>query len=279
MPGSAIWLASYPKSGNTWMRLALRSLSSGGDDVALTDIARYGSVVNNRDMLDDVLETESGHLTDAEIARLRPMLHDALFAVGKPPSLVKVHDAWSRTPGGRVMFDARHTHATIYILRDPRDVAISWARFMNRSIDWAIAYLANPEAMIRNSRRQLSSTVPQFIGHWSAHVTSWVDDSGLAPLVVRYEDMHADLPATLRRIADRLGWSPSDAAIAGAVVATRFDRLADQERRHGFGENPDTAERFFHSGRAGGWREVLTPEQAAAIERSHEIVMRRFAYL
>jgi aryl sulfotransferase len=279
MPGSAIWLTSYPKSGNTWMRLALRSLSGGGEEIALTDIARYGNIVNSRDVLDEVLETESGHLTEAEIALLRPTLHDALFAIGRPPSMVKVHDAWARTTTGRAMFDAHHTHATIYMLRDPRDVAISWARFMNRSIDWAIGYLANPAATIRHGRRQLSSTVPQFLGAWSAHVGSWIDDSGLDPLVVRYEDMHADLPATLRRVADRIGWTPDDQAIAGAVVATRFDRLAEQERRHGFGENPDTAERFFRAGRVGGWRDLLTPEQVATIERDHGAVMRRFGYL
>ncbi|MES2044131.1 MAG: sulfotransferase domain-containing protein [Pseudomonadota bacterium] len=279
MPGSAIWLASYPKSGNTWMRLALRSLVGEGEEVALTDIARFGTVVISRDMFDKVLETESGHLTDAEIALLRPTLHDALFAAGKAPSLVKVHDMWLRTAAGRPLFDRHHTHATIYILRDPRDVAISWARFMNRSIDWAIAYLANPGAVIRNAPRQFSSIVPQAVGHWSTHVTSWIDDSDLGPVVVRYEDMHADLPAILRRIAERIGWSAGDVATAGAVAATQFDRLAEQERRHGFGENPDTAERFFRAGRAGGWRDILTPDQVATIERDHGAVMRRFGYL
>jgi len=195
------------------------------------------------------------------------------------PAPVKEHDAWSRTTAGRALFDAHHTHAAIYILRDPRDVAISWAHFMGRTIDWTIRYMADHGAMIRGGTRQLSTSMPQFLGRWSTHVTGWVDESGLAPLVVRYEDMHADLPRTLHRIADHIGWTVSDEAIIGAVAATRFDRLADQERRHGFGENSDTADRFFRSGRAGGWREVLTAEQAATIERDHAQVMRRFGYL
>jgi aryl sulfotransferase len=279
MPGSAIWLASYPKSGNTWVRLALRSLSVGGEEIALTDIAGFGGVVIGRGMFDEFLETESGHLTGDEITLLRPTLHDVLFATGKPSAPVKVHDAWFRTTAGRALFDVHHTHATIYILRDPRDVAISWAYFMDRTIDWTIGYMADSAAMIRYGPRQLSMSVPQFLGHWSAHVSGWIDDSGLDPLVVRYEDMHADLPVALRRIADHIGWAARDEAIAGAVAATRFDRLADQERRHGFGENARTADRFFRSGRVGGWREVLTAEQAATIERDHEAVMRRFGYL
>jgi aryl sulfotransferase len=279
MDSGAIWLASYPKSGNTWARLALWSLRADGSAPALTDIAQFGTVVTGRRLFDDLLEIESGHLTDAEIELLRPVLHDVLFAPDRPSELIKVHDAWFRTAAGRPVFDAKHSRAAIYILRDPRDVAVSWARFSNLSIDWAVRYLANPRASLTLDQRRLNSAVPQFLGSWSAHVTSWVDESGLDPVVVRYEDMHADLPGTLRRIAGRLGWPASDAAIEGAVAATRFDRLADEERRHGFHEIPDTASRFFVSGRAGGWRDVLTPEQAATIERDHEMVMRRFGYL
>ncbi len=279
MDGSAIWLASYPKSGNTWLRLALWSLLAGGGAPALTDIAEFGNVVTARRLFDEALEVESGHLTNAETELLRPVLHDVLFAPDRPAELVKVHDAWFRTAAGRPVFDAKHSRAAIYILRDPRDVAISWARFSNQPIDWAIAYLANPRASLTPDHRRLNGTVPEFLGDWSGHVTSWIDESGLDPLVVRYEDMHADLPGMLSRIAARLGWPVSDEALAGALAATRFDRLAEEERRHGFSEMPATASRFFVSGRAGGWRDVLTPEQAATIERDHEAVMRRFGYL
>lgn len=279
MSGSAIWLASYPKSGNTWIRLALWSLLADGGAPALTDIEQFGNLVTGRRLFDDMLEVESGHLTNAEIELLRPMLHDLLFASDGPSELVKVHDAWFHTVAGRAVFDAKHSRAAIYILRDPRDVAVSWARFSNQSIDWAIAYLSDPRASLTPDDRRLNNTIPQFLGNWSAHVTSWIDESGLDPLVVRYEDMHADLPGALARIAARLDWPVSDEALAGVVAATRFERLADEERRHGFSEVPDTASHFFVSGRAGGWRDVLTPDQAATIERDHETVMRRFGYL
>ena len=279
MGGGAIWLASYPKSGNTWIRLALKSLLARGENVALDDIARFGTAVTGRRLFDDMLEVESGHLTDAEVELLRPVLHDALFASGAQEQLIKVHDAWFRTAAGRALFDAHHSRAAIYVLRDPRDVAVSWARFSARPIDWAIGFLADPAAVLAPDRRGLSGNVRQFLGRWSAHVTSWIDDSALAPLVVRYEDMHADPAGTLARIATHLGWAASDTTIGGAVAATRFDRLAEQERQHGFAEIPDSASRFFVSGRAGGWRDILSAEQAATIERDHAAVMRRFGYL
>ena len=97
--------------------------------------------------------------------------------------------------------------------------------------------------------------------------------------MIRYEDMISDMPGALTRMAEHLGWPVEPGAIAGAVAATQFDRLAELEKRHGFGEVPDSAQRFFVSGRAGGWRDVLTAEQAARIEQDHGAVMRRFGYL
>ena len=274
----AVWLASYPKSGNTWTRLALLSLQSDGAAIGLSDLSSFGGMATARRLFDGLLEVDSGHLTHDEIDDLRPAFHDLHFEKDEP-QLCKVHDLWFRTSAGRPVFDRRHTHAAIYLLRDPRDVAVSWARFSNLSVDWAIGYLANTRARVAANRKHIDNNIPQKLGTWSNHVTSWVDESGLEPLVVRYEDMIADMSVALTRMAHHLGWPAEPEAVAGAVMATRFERLAEQERRHGFMEMPDSAPRFFVSGRAGGWRDVLTAEQAARIEQDHGAVMRRFGYL
>jgi aryl sulfotransferase len=277
--GGVLWLASYPKSGNTWARIALLSLREGGAHLDLNEVVGFFKMPTTRLLFDKVLEVEAGNLTLDELEFLRPALHDAIAALDDEPQLLKVHDCWFRNTVGRPIFDRSHTRGAIYIIRDPRDVAISWARFNGRSIDWSIGNLADPTSQMASSRTKSVSSIAQRLGHWSAHVTGWVDDSGLAPLVVRYEDMHADLADTLARMAAHIGWTTSPEAIAGAIEASRFDRLAAQERQTSFSELPDTASQFFVSGRAGGWREILTAEQAATIERDHEAVMRRFGYL
>ena len=274
-----IWLASYPKSGNTWARIALYSLLNGGAQVDLKDISHFCATTNRRLLFEQVLEAEAGGLTDEELENLRPILHDALSLTASRQDLWKVHDCWHCTAHGRPIFDPTHTSATIYILRDPRDVAISWAHFNGRSIDWAIASMADPDSGLKVSSDKITPVVSQWLGHWSRHVISWIDESGLSPLVVRYEDMHADLGRVLERIAGQIGWPTTPESIAGAIAASRFERLADQERAVGFGGTPDTAERFFVSGRAGGWRDMLSPLQAGIVERDHQDVMRRFGYL
>ncbi len=277
--GRAIWLASYPKSGNTWLRLALKSLQDGGAAITLDDIATFAQMPLARRVFDGLLEVDSGHLTDAEIEALRPAFHDVYFGSDGVAELCKIHDRWFRTAAGRPLFDLGHTRAAIYIVRDPRDVAVSWARFANWPVDRSIRFLAGPQSMLRPASDRITGAIPQRIGTWSDHALSWIDESGLAPLVLRYEDMHADLPATLARVVAHLGWDATPSSIAGAVAATQFDRLADEEARRGFREKPPTAARFFHTGRSGGWRDVLTPDQAARIVADHAPMMRRFGYL
>jgi aryl sulfotransferase len=274
----AIWLASYPKSGNTWARFALRSLKGGGEQLRLDQIGGFAIWNATHGLMDFWLEVESNHLSLAEVEALRPAYHAAYFA-GREPRACKVHDLWQPPAEGPALFDASFTHATIYMLRDPRDVAVSWARFMGQTLDRAIARLADPECGINPDSGRGKSQFRQRLGTWSEHVVSWVDESGLIPLVVRYEDMLAEPGESLRRMAGAMGWQAQDDAIAGAVAATRFERLADLERRHGFPERADSTDRFFRSGKAGGWREVLTPGQAARIERDHGAVMARFGYL
>lgn len=274
----AIWLASYPKSGNTWMRLALRSLLRDGAALDLTAIAGFGEVPTTRDLFDRVLETDSAHLTQDEIETLRPALHDLHYGASGQPIVCKVHDRW-RVADGRALFASDHTHGTLYLLRDPRDVAISWARFSDSTIDQAIEFMARPSASLTSSEHQIGPHIAQQLGSWSDHIAGWVDASGLSPRVIRYEDMIADLGAILTDVAAYLGWSITPDAVRGSVRATEFSRLADQERRHGFVELPSSAKRFFVTGTSGGWRDILLPAQVAAIESHHGTMMERFGYL
>ncbi len=115
-------------------------------------------------------------------------------------------------------------------------------------------------------------------GSWSAHVASWAGRRERTRLVLRYEDMQA-IPERCFGTAIRfLGGDPVPERLAKAIGFSGFAGLRAQEQAAGFIERPATAARFFRSGRAGQWREALSREQAAAIERDHGTVMARFGY-
>ena len=271
----AIWLASYPRSGNTWTRMALYSLRNDGSDVDFNEIGAFGAMIVGREWIDRALEIDTALMTQRELDELRPDANASIYREAR--RLTKVHDAWIRTPSGRPVFDAAFTHATIYLIRDPRDVAVSWARFSAWPMERSVAFLCNHKASLATG--VISTQLRQPLGSWSDHAASWIDESGLAPLVIRYEDQLADPAGSLRAMAAHIGWEAQEQAIAAAIEKTRFDELAAKERREGFTEIAPRTERFFHTGKAGTWRSVLTAEQARRLEVEHGPMMRRYGYL
>ncbi len=271
------WLASYPKSGNTWLRIFLQSLIAGGKEVNLNALDLVSSV-GSREHFDRILDIASSDLTDDEIARARPAQYAIESFEAKTPLLRKVHDAWGLTPDGKPLFPPELTLGAIYIVRDPRDVAVSYAHHMSWTVDRTIAFMANPSAVIALSKRRIALQLPQHLSSWSRHVESWLD----APVrlhLLKYEDMLADPVASFGGIARFLGYDLTPAEVEAAIDATRFERLRAAEEKDGFIERMTGAERFFRRGIAGGWRDTLSSEQAARIEADHRSMMCKLGYL
>ena len=165
---------------------------------------------------------------------------------------------------------------TIYIVRDPRDVAISLAAHNGSTIDNAITDMATQGYGTQNSQ----DAAFEVWGSWSENTLSWTDKPHDAVLVVRYEDMHADPTATFTAVAKHLRQKPTSEQIGEAIALSSFDELRDAEIAAGdFRERSERADRFFREGRAGEWHEKLTPEQARRIEDKHREQMTKFGYL
>jgi len=274
--GGIYWLASYPKSGNTWFRAFLRNLQDGAESPA--DInALAATIASNRCWLDDVLGFDTADLTDAEAQRLRPSVYNWSGRAAEP-AYHKIHDAYTWADG-EPLVGRGGTCGALYIVRNPLDVASSLAHHLGLSLDEAIAHMGNKAFRLATSARRFNSQVSQHLLTWSGHVESWVDAPGLACLVVRYEDMLARPSETFMRAARFLGLPDDPARVDRAIRFSDFKVLADLEARHGFAERTAEADRFFRRGKAGGWREQLSAVQVERIIADHGAVMRRFGYL
>jgi hypothetical protein len=276
MPGGIWWLASYPKSGNTWLRAILATLISG-KPVDINAMAFLGPHAASRSRFDRALGLDSASLSEEQELNLRPRVYEILAAEAERPLYCKTHDAFVPTPNDEPLFPTAATRGAVYVVRDPRAVAVSLGHFTARSIDETIAAMDNPREVFAGSTHRLSQHLRQPLLRWCEHVESWL----AAPFPVhllRYEDMLADPHATVRAVAAFLGLSASDADISLAVEATSFSRLQGQERATGFAESPRHAAAFFREGEAEGWRRALTAEQAGRIVAAHGPVMRRLGY-
>lgn len=273
------WLASYPKSGNTWLRLALNSYRNDGSEPDFSRQLDFAHAASSRRRFDECLGVASSDLLPEEILTLRPRMYEIQASAVREPLFNKVHDAWRLTPAGEPLFPAAVTLGTIYVVRDPRDVVLSLAGHIGVDLDRTIDFLLDGRATLCLQQGWLLEQLPQLLGSWGDHVRSWLDlPMPWKPLLVRYEDMLAQPVESLARIVEYCGWSVELERLERTVAATRFERLQAAEASHGFNERPVRAAKFFREGRAGGWREQLTDMQRQRVEEATAVMRERLGY-
>lgn len=284
MTAAIVWLASYPKSGNTWLRILLSNLLAQAEQpININQISLAGLFPVSIQQMSEATLIDAALLRPNEADLLRPSVIAALLTgVGREAGdqFVKVHDAYRFLPDGTPLLGRDVARAALYILRDPRDVVVSASRLYGLSVDRAIDVI-NKDRYLRYRVDRAGTQVPQRLLDWSGHVRSWTRQSDVPVHVLRYEDLLADTVAAFGKAVEFLGLSSSPDALATAVRHADFKELSRQEGELGFRENVDRAagSRFFRAGRAGGWVDVLTPAQAAAIEAAHGEVMAAYGYL
>jgi hypothetical protein len=279
-PKGIVWLASYPKSGNTWLRIFLYhlmriqlGLPREEDELNHLDRAS-GYEAKLFGLFEKFLEKPLATASRAEVMSVRALVHLTVADRMKGVALLKTHNLLGEL-GDAPTVNLAASAGGIYVVRDPRDVAPSLAKHIGRSIDEAIEVMRTPAFATDNS----AETAFELWGSWSEHVTSWAIDPNRAVLVVRYEDMLAKPTETFTAIVRHLRQTATDDQIADAIELSSFDKLKRQEDERGFRETSDRAERFFVAGKSGKWRETLTGSQVDAIVGPHYRAMEHFGYL
>ena len=273
--GRIVWLASYPKSGNTWVRSFLTAYRTGLGKVDIN--ALDAELAAWRPAIDEWLGFETDFLLPTELRTVLPMAYSQWSQHARQTVFLKIHDCWSLTAQGEPVFPAEATQGVVQMVRDPRDVAVSASHHWGVSLDTAVDRLNAPDYWI--AKKSDNQQIPQFLSDWSNHVQSW-GRSGLPRLLLRYEDMRSDPLACFRQVLGFVGWDVDEAKLTQAVNACSFERLQAQEQAQGFRERLAAATAgFFRQGQVGGWRGVLSAEQAQRIVDSHAPVMRELGYL
>jgi hypothetical protein len=279
-----VWLASYPKSGNTWTRTFLHNLLGqlDGDDTE-HDI----NEINEFTTWDLASRRYEPHLKDkipsgktvqdldrAEIAAVRPLVQAEIAAQTDGLALVKTHHALMMDRGHPTL-NFQVTSGAVYLVRNPLDVAVSYSHHLNTDIDHAILQMETQGLETPMAER----SVYEVYGSWSEHVASWTAKPHRAICVLRYEDMLADPREAFSKLANHLLLHPTPTQLDIAIARSSFEKLKAQEEKNGFREKPEFAKQFFRKGEAGEWRETLTRRQVRRIVKAHAAQMERFGYL
>jgi hypothetical protein len=254
------WLASYPKSGNTWLRFLACNLV-------------FGEVASA-----------------AALNQLAPDLHEAGASFEPPdqPLLVKTHYCYSP----QLRF-ADRTAAAVYVLRDPADVLVSNFYYSGRSgspggdrVELFERYLETFIAARGDPR-----WVSMGMGTWEENVRSWLGQRERFPvLLIRYEELLSDGARVAGQLCQSLGIRRDAAAVTAALEHSSFGRMRQIEeadiraRRVGIFYKPylqapiDAGVRFMRAGTRGGAAQLLSDEQWRRFNAAFGELRREFGY-
>jgi hypothetical protein len=268
-------LASYPRSGNTFLRVLLANyLNDRPGPVSLSALPWLSKGEHIEHLWREITGAAPAMRTLQEEWNARGAYFDRLRATSaSAPVLVKTHTV-NGAIAGVPAFDLNPYDRAVYVLRHPCEVAVSWADFYGKSLDAAIDDLLSPGRFIQG----LPDHGFELTGSWGQHVSSWVDAAPCPPLVLRYQDLCIQPTRELARLVEFLDLKLEPHRIARAAVFSRFERLQQDEALHGFAEaSPQaTSQRFFRQGRTGRWSDTMSTAQAGRLYDAYGPLIDRF---
>lgn len=271
-----VWIASYPKSGNTWFRAMLNNLLSRSEEPININNLDLSGIASSRTLFDQVSGISSSDLSVDEIEKYRPLVYNQLSEDSDETIYMKVHDAWTHNKAGDPIFSEEVSKEVIYIIRHPLDVAVSLAHHNSENVEKSLNKMNSSSYGLCLGKKRLFNQLPQNLLSWSDHVQSWVLDSKLKVHVLKYEDM-IDIPTqAFSESLDFLGLPYTDEALSKAIQNSDFNILKQQEQAGGFVEKPLNASSFFRKGDKSDWKNHIDKAQGEAFLQENEEIFKMF---
>lgn len=279
------WLASYPKSGNTWARIFFQSLTQMPDELDLNALS-LGQMSSSREWVEQGLGIDISELSHDEIDDLRPLAYAALSSGASDDqaeatnyfTIHKIHDAYHKVPSGADLIPREAIQGVILIVRNPLDVVVSLANHNRSDIDNAVERICDQNLVLCGTTRSQVSQLRQKQFTWSEHCMSWIN-AGLPIGIFRYEDLLKDSQAEFSTMCRFVDLSVTEMDIERAAATSSFLNLQLLEAQQGFREKPPGVANFFRKGVVGDWHGKLTDSQIDQIVQVNHEAMSYLGYL
>lgn len=271
--GRITWLASFPKSGNTWVRCLLQAYRNNGQ-LDINDLYT-GTGDSSACYYRSVSPVPLEELGDRGLWLIRPaaLLHACLAM--RPPLLFKTHYANLTLPGLPSFIPREFTERGLYIVRDPRSVVLSLSNFLDFSTKKTVEHMNNKEFTIGTDTRQVTNVVSS----WTNNVRSWCSEQRFPVHVVRYEDLLENPLQEFKEILEFLNVEFDEEKAKRAIKATELSKLRKTEKDFGFNEYHGSKfqGQFFNKGGT-RWKDELGSKWIKQIEDDHGKLMEELGY-
>ena len=276
-----IFISSYPKSGNTWVRIVLSSLLNKNRGLFelknLEEIKLFSQFVYFSHF-ENLKYQSNGNLDLGYVSNNWINAQKRINQRAKRIRFFKTH-SMRGVVNGNFFTNEDVCLGYIYVIRDPRDIAISLSKHKGISIDDAI------QIMLFNNKFVTSSfKVNEPVGTWKNHLESWLDFKKVSRLIIKYEDMIINLNAIIDQIIKylkntaKMQINKDQDLINNILQSTNFAKLQKLEKKTGFNE-ASAHSNFFREGKSKQWKNILTIEQIKLIEKELYDPMIMLGYL
>lgn len=278
-----IWLASYPKSGNTWVRSIISSLLYSNDGnfnfELMLKVSQFPEKKYFKDFVNDF-----GNFN--EIKESWISAQDKIN-LDNQIKILKTHQG-KYTVGKNSFTNDQNTLATIYIVRDPRTLISSISNHYTLPIDSVCDFLTTPQIIGNTKKWEEKETGMQcLLGKWNDHYRSWTRNKNNF-LLIKYEDLiqnpETELEKIIKFLKKYLDVKTNDNKNKKILETTSFKNLKEMEQKGLFRENvlnkkDDSKVNFFHLGPANNWKDTLNEDVKNKIEKNFYNEMKELDYL
>ena len=272
--GKIIWIASFPKSGNTWMRAFLANyILKQKESYPINELGSFSLSDTRPRFFQEASGKPVEQLSTLDTLKLRLKCQELIAEFKNHDHFVKTHSRYG-TFKGHSLINNCVSKGAIYLVRNPLDLVISYAAHLGISIDEAIEVMnGSPNFIV-----EADSNVVTVMGSWSEHVDTWLTNKDVPRILVRYEDLVKDSTQEFYKVLTTLGMEIDYDQLSNSVGFSSFSELAKQESVSGFRERPPHAKQFFRQGVSGQWNDILKRSQVQKIIAAHGNVMAKLGY-
>tara|TARA_B100001175_G_scaffold195625_1_gene165987 strand:+ start:134 stop:973 length:840 start_codon:yes stop_codon:yes gene_type:complete len=277
-----IWLASYPKSGNTFLRSLLASYYFSEDGKFTFDILKNIQQFPNVELfnkigvnLNDKYEIAKNYIKTQEL-------------INKSNNLQfwKTHSSFCKMYNKFNFSDLKNSLGAIYLVRDPRNVITSFANHNSKKINETADLLLNDLATGNEK-----NDVEVYMGSWAFNFNSWkIYKSSNKYLLVKYEDLVTDTKKVFLDIVEFINKLSKNKLlidynkIEKVIETTNFKYMKNLEHKYGFDEakiNDKTGKKvnFFNLGPNNNWKKLLDNKNRKKIEKKFQKEMVELGYI
>ena len=281
------WLASYPKSGNTWLRTLISSYYYSKDGIYTDNIIKkIGQFPEKKHFTE--FEYDQNIVTDTTRFWL-----PAQEKINKDKQLrfFKTHNAFGAL-NNQNFTNKKNSLGCIYIVRDPRNVITSLKNHYEMNDEQSLKWMTHEKQFIydvQNLEKDGYSDF-QFISSWETNYKSWLVQKQIPFKLIKYESLLNETYVVFKDIVDFINKTTGinkkidKERLKNSVQSTSFNKLKDNEKKHGFSEaitSKKTNEKipFFFLGPENDWKKILSEDMKIKLSKIYEKNLKELSYL